>query len=284
MLKVRFLNVGKGNCTIIESPTSRLSMIDIDNSTIDDKERKLTDPIEFFVNRYTGKSLFRFILTHPDCDHLSGLNKLLSKVALGNFWDTNNNKEISDDTWDTSPYDKADWDCYLKIRKSEDNPKCLQLYRNATSECCWVEDGITVLSPTEGLVTKSNDAKEDDEQKYHHLSYVLRLDYKGKRFLFGGDASPDAWDSILKAYGKEGLKSNLLLAPHHGSKNNVHEEALKAIAPDYVVVSVAENVDYDYDFYSKLGTCLSTKYYGNITFEVNDEGKIEVYVERNAGT
>jgi competence protein ComEC len=284
VLKVRFLNVGKGNCTIIESPTKRLSMIDIDNSKIDDEERKLTDPVEFFVNQFRDAYLFRFILTHPDCDHLSGLNELASKVAIGNFWDTNHNRTISDDSWDKGPYDKRDWDCYLKFRKSTENPKCLQLYRNATSECCWVEDGITILSPTEELVKKSNDANEDDQQKYHHLSYVLRLDYKGKRFLFGGDASPDAWDSILEAYGADGLKANVFLAPHHGSKNNTHEKAFDAIAPDYVVVSVAKGIEYDYDFYSKLGSkVLSTKYFGNITFVVKDDGTIEdVYVEKNA--
>ncbi len=286
VLKVYFLNVGKGNCTIIESPSKRLSMIDIDNSKITDEERKLTDPVEFFPNRFKDRELFRFILTHPDCDHLSGLNGLASKVQIGNFWDTNHNKTISDDSWDKSPYDKRDWDRYLTFRNSKANPLCLQLYRNATSECCWVEDGITILSPTEELVKKSNDAPENDEQKYHHLSYVLRLDYKGKRFLFGGDASPDAWENILKAYGAEGLKADVFLAPHHGSKNNIHEKAFEAVAPDYVVVSVAEGVEYDYAFYSKLGKyVLSTKYYGNITFEVNDEGKIEnVYVEKNAGT
>jgi beta-lactamase superfamily II metal-dependent hydrolase len=284
VLKVHFLNVGKGNCTIIESPTNRLSMIDIDNSKIDDEERKLADPVEFFVKKFKDAWLFRFILTHPDCDHLSGLNELASKVQIGNFWDTNHNKTINDDSWENSPYDKRDWDCYLKFRNSEENPKCLQLYRNATSECCWVEDGIAILSPTEELVKKSNDAPDDDEQKYHHLSYVLMLDYKGTRFLFGGDASLDAWDDILKAYGSKGLKANVFLAPHHGSKNNTHEGAFKAIAPDYVVVSVAEGIEYDYDFYSKLGSMvLSTKNYGNITFAVKDDGTIEgIYVERNA--
>jgi len=279
MFKIHFLNVGKGNCTIIEFPSGHLTMIDIDNSRIDDDDDVLTEPVDYFVSKFPNQSLFRFILTHPDMDHLSGLDQLSRKVSIANFWDTDHNKSFSDKDWEGSPYDKKDWEKYLTLRKSTSDPKALQLCRDATSECCWTQDGIAILSPSDSLVILAN-----DEGEYNHLSYVLKIEYAGVKVILGGDASKEAWDEIYKHYKGEFLKADVFLAPHHGSANNIHEDAFKAIAPDYVIVSVAEGVDYDYDYYSRLAKkkVLSTKYYGTMCLEIKNDGDFKIYVERNA--
>jgi len=282
MLKIHFLNVGKGNCTIIEFPSKRLTMIDIDNSRIDDDDDVLTEPVDYFVSKFSNK-LFRFILTHPDMDHLSGLNQLVdAKVSIENFWDTDHNKSFSDEDWKSSPYDKKDWEKYLILRESTSDPKALKLYRDATSECCWTQDGITILSPSSSLVELANKSKE-----YNHLSYVLRIEYAGVKVILGGDASKEAWDEIYKHYKNKNkfLKADILLAPHHGSSKNIHEDAFNAIAPDYVFVSVAKGVDYDYEYYNRLAKkkVLSTKYYGTMRVEIKDDGEyLPIIVEKNA--
>ncbi len=283
MLKLHFLNVGKGNCTIIEHPTERISMIDINNFQKEDDET-LTDPIKYFKDNFPTSAIHRFILTHPDLDHMSGLNLLAGKVEIANFWDTDNNKKIEEDTWKTSPYDKRDWDRYQKLRQSTESPKCLKLYRDAKADY-YAQDGITILSPTPELVAVSNKASETDPQQHHHLSYVLLLEYQKKRILFGGDASVDVWDDILKACGSASLKADIFFAPHHGSKNNVNAKVFEEISPTYVVVSVAEGVDYDYNYYSKMARkeVLSTKHYGNIIFRIKDDGTFDtIIVDRNA--
>jgi len=108
MLGVHFLNVGKGNCTILDFPSGRLSMIDIDNSRISGDEEVLTDPIEYLLSNFKNPELFRFVLTHPDMDHMSGLDELANKVFIRNFWDTKHNKTISEDDWKSSSYNKED--------------------------------------------------------------------------------------------------------------------------------------------------------------------------------
>ncbi len=117
------------------------------------------------------------------------------------------------------------------------------------------------MSPSASLVKLANDKEE-----YNHLSYVLRIEYAGVKVILGGDASKEAWDEIYKHYKDEFLKADVFLAPHHGSATNVHKDAFEAIDPDYVIGSVAEGVDYDYDYYSKLAKkkALSTKYYGTM--------------------
>ena len=88
MLKIHFLNVGKGNCTVIKLPSERLMVVDIDNSRINDDDDVLQCPIDFLNRTYPNESIFRFILTHPDMDHMSGLYDLDKERKIHNFWDT----------------------------------------------------------------------------------------------------------------------------------------------------------------------------------------------------
>ncbi len=274
MVKVHFLNVGKGNCTILEVQ-SGVGMLDIDNSRVDGDD-SLTDPLVYLKGMLPSGSLFRFILSHPDMDHMSGLRLLSKQVPIANFWDTANTKTFDDSDWAASPYDKRDWETYQRLRVSTENPKSLRLLSGATSECCWVQDGITVLAPTDKLVQQANETEE-----YNHLSYVLRLDHGGTRVLLGGDATPEAWDEIARVRGSGSLKADVFLAPHHGSPNNVNKDVFKLVSPSYIIVSVAEGVDYDYDYYNGLAgkSVMSTKAYGNMRLHIEDNGSYTIYYE-----
>jgi beta-lactamase superfamily II metal-dependent hydrolase len=279
MLKIHFLNVGKGSCTVIDFPSGHLTVVDTDNSR-NTEENDLTDPIDFIKKEYPNRDIFRLIITHPDMDHLSGMEEIAENFKIYNFWDTENNKTLSQADLDKAPYyEKEDWKTYQKFRKSAENPKCLNLYRNSNGDY-WNSDNIKILSPSKALVKKANDSGE-----YNHLSYVISINYKGTKILLGGDATIAAWDEILEELDKDELKADIFLAPHHGSTYNVNKEVFKYIDPKYVVVSVITGVDYDYAYYNTLAknNVLSTKHYGNISFHFDNNGKIEdIYVEKNA--
>jgi beta-lactamase superfamily II metal-dependent hydrolase len=278
MLKIHFINVGKGNCTIIDFPSGHLTVIDTDNSRNTD-ENDLTDPIDFIKEKYPNRDIFRLIITHPDMDHLSGMEEIADNFKVYNFWDTENNKILSNADLEKAPYyEKEDWKTYQKYRKSTENPKCLFLYRNGSGEY-WNSDNIKILSPSKSLVQKANESGE-----FNHLSYVFSITYNGFRILLGGDATIEAWDEIYEELGEKALKADIFLAPHHGSKYNVNEDVFKFIEPKYVIASVIRKVEYDYAYYSKLASkeVLSTKHYGNISFHISNEGKIEkIYVQKN---
>jgi len=274
-----FLNVGKGDCTIIEFPSERLSVIDVDDSrVISDYDRTLmekagkailTNPIDYITSKFIDREIFRFILTHPDMDHMSGIKGLFEEKYVRNFWDTKNDKYIDPDTWENSPYDKEDWDFYQDVRQSDKNPKVLELYRDAEADCCWVKDGVRILAPTEGLVKEAN-----ENENWDHLSYVLMIEYAERKIFLGGDATKKSLEDIVEYYNEGYLKSDVLFAPNHGSLNHISKEILDVINPDLTVVSVAEGVDYARELYSGYGRVLSTKYYGNIWVKINDTGKI----------
>ena len=274
-----FLNVGKGNCTIIEFPSERLSVIDVDDSrVISDYDRtlmekagkaRLTNPIDYITSKFKDREIFRFILTHPDMDHMSGIKGLFKGKYVRNFWDTENDKYIDPDTWENSPYDREDWDFYQNVRQSDENPIVLKIYRDAEADCCWTKDSIRILAPTESLVKEANENEDWD-----HLSYVLMIEYAGRKILLGGDATKKSLEDIIEYYGEGYLESNVLFAPNHGSANHISKEILDVINPDLIVVSVAEGVDYARDLYSRYGSVLSTKYYGNTLVKIKDTGEI----------
>src|SRR5690348_6672258 len=94
MPTIHFLNVKSGDCSIIEHISKHVTVIDVCNAKTPDvyaeslakvaagKERGLArnfnqkehpvNPITYMQERGID-SIFRFILTHPDCDHLDGM-------------------------------------------------------------------------------------------------------------------------------------------------------------------------------------------------------------------
>lgn len=276
-LNLHFINVGKGNCTIIDFPSGRLSVIDIDDSRsvnalqkllMKNKEADLTNPIDYIAYNFQNREIFRFILTHPDMDHMSGIRTLFNKKCVKNFWYVPENKP-DPGNWESSPYDKADWDFYQSLKNKEINGvNVISPIRNATADCCWVQDGIKILSPSRDLLKIAEESGD-----YDHLSYVFQIDFKGLKVMLTGDATKKALDDIVENYNDD-LQSSILLAPGHGSKNHVSKDFLNLVNPQLTIVSVAEGVDYDYDTYKNYGLVLSTKYYGNIIVRIKENREI----------
>lgn len=287
-LILHFVNVGKGNCTIIDFPSGRLSVVDIDDSRAGedgesnttfslaqilgkskDKNIGLTNPIDYIIKNFPDRKIFRFILTHPDMDHMSGIKALFEKIQVLNFWHVPVEKP-DPGNWENSPYNEKDWEFYQSLKNFQiEDVVVISPLRNYVANCCWVQDGIKILSPTEALIENAQRYGEYDE-----ASYVLQINYNGIKIMLTGDATKRALDDIAKNYSKGELKSSILLAPGHGSKNHVSTDFLDAVKPKLTIISIAEGVEYDYYAYKKYGLVLSTKHYGNIKVKVKYSGRI----------
>ena len=166
-LDIHFVNVGKGSSTIIDHPSGRLSVVDIDDSrAISDLEKSLitilkgvslTNPLDYLNETFPNRTIFRFILTHPDMDHMSGIKQLFSKRTVCNFWDTTHNKVCDD--WEGSPYDSEDWEFYQQLRdKKIPNITVLNNLRGESNNY-WLDDSIEILNPHPDLL---NNAEKED--------------------------------------------------------------------------------------------------------------------------
>lgn len=131
------------------------------------------NPIEYLKDRNVS-TIFRFILTHPDMDHMDRIKELFNTFEVINFWDTENTKVMDDDS-DWGRYDEADWDFYQEVRTSYSSPKVLNLYAgqkgkyyNQTEDGKSGADGLYLLAPTMDLVEEANKSKD-----YNDCSYVI---------------------------------------------------------------------------------------------------------------
>ena len=73
----------------------------------------------------------------------------------------------------------------------------------------------------------------------NNCSIVLKLTGRGPRgfsYLITGDAEIARWETIHELFG-DALKSHVLAAPHHGSKNAAHPASLLKIAPHTILIS-----------------------------------------------
>jgi len=313
MTTIHFLNVGHGDCTIIEHASGHLTMVDINNAdALDDDTRRelaeeygikgtdyatklylsgllgesfrkkylaeagydvpLTDPVDYLKHNWPGRPVFRYIQTHPDCDHMRGLNRLREeKISILNFWDTANSRTITE----FKGNDEAEWKEYQRLRSSREGPRVFRLNRDAHNKY-WNEDdagscgdGIYILAPTPPLAAAAN--KADDANGH---SYALWLQYGEYKVVLGGDCNDSAWQSIWQQYGSN-LRCNALKAAHHGRDSGFHLEAVKAIRPEYTIVSVGKKPSTDasnrYRTYSSKEVW-STRWRGNIVLTIKDDG------------
>lgn len=80
----------------------------------------------------------------------------------------------------------------------------------------------------------------------NNCSIVLKLTGLGLRgfsYLITGDTESPRWETINKFFGTS-LKSHVLAAPHHGSKNATHPASLLNIAPHTVLISAGVDSQY----------------------------------------
>ena len=311
-VELHFLNVGHGDCTFVDLPSGRLMMVDINNSkslpegdvialaerhgvsTLDFRYSRLlkgarswqeyynsllVDPFDYYTEHFDGRSIFRYVQTHPDMDHMSGLHRFFwqEEVRLENFWDVNHNKDLKEADFNNSPHSYLDWLVYKSLRRgigpNHSSHKVIWNLRGATGQY-WTDDAIEVFSPTTELIKVCNTTGA-----YNDCSYVLKISYGGRSVILPGDAEKPAWESMLENPGADALDCDILKAPHHGRQSGYHAKAAIAMDPEIVVVSVGEKPETDAsDEWKALGAqVLSTRYNGTIRVQLDFDGEVFVH-------
>lgn len=318
MLRIHFLNVGHGDCTVIQHHSGNLTVIDINNSQEYDaqshselveeqfsilakgtgglftaaisadrhanevEKNELTDPIRFIKDTYPGKKIFRYVQTHPDMDHMRGLKRLHDEIGFTNFWDTKNTKPTPTFRSDA---DREDWNFYQSLRAGRVegiNPK---YYERGDSLYAFGVDqhGVPGGDGIEILSpTPELTSTCNASGKSNDLSLVLRIGHAGVNVLLPGDAEETAWEDMVATYGDR-LKTTYLKASHHGRDSGYHCEAMRLINPRVVCVSVGRkpNTDAHRKYKYHCEYVRSTRYHGDLHLAVNDDGTTSWTADRN---
>jgi beta-lactamase superfamily II metal-dependent hydrolase len=317
--RVHFLNVNDGDCSIIEHLSGRVTLIDVSAAKepaalreakslarfsalerriiarqVESKKAKVSgnfnqseypdDPIAYMNDRGLT-SVFRFISTHPDMDHLDGIKAFFEAFSPENFWDTDNTKELDD--FGNGLYDPDDWEFYTSLRDGDpgSKPKRLTLYAGARGSYFnrgkggkGNGDGLYILAPTPKLVADANEAEDWNDSSY----VILYRTLGGKRILFAGDSHDATWEHILDNYKAAVTSVDVLMAPHHGRDSDRSYDFLDVVKPRITLFGNAPSEHLAYDEWNSRDLLFITNNQaGTMILEIKDDG-LRVYVSHES--
>lgn len=204
ILRVYYFDVGQADCTLVVN-NGQTMLIDGGNEAD-------SSLIIKYLQKLGISKLDYVVATHPDTDHIAGLDKVILAFDIGCI--------------------------YMPITKKT-NKEMNELY-NA------IEDKI-VIHPTEldyfylgnskcTILNSGDTSKVSD----NNSSIVIQLDYGETSCLFMGDAEKEVeekvtWNDI-----------DVLKVSHHGSSDATSQAFLEAVKPEHSIISVGRNNNHNH--------------------------------------
>lgn len=238
-LTVRFLDVGQGDATLLESRGHWL--------LIDGGAPSASRKIYATLEKLGVNHLDAVIASHPDADHIGGIAAALNYATCDSLYCS----VEQDDSEAFAPM----------VKYNERNGSGIVVPQNGDSFA--LGDATVAFLRTRETFSDSNNG-----------SLVVRIDCGGASFLFPGDAEEPAEQAILSEGAN--VSATVLHVGHHGSLTSTSAAFLAAVAPRYAVVSVGAN-DYGHpservmERIQDFGAAIyRTDQVGDITFGLRD--------------
>ena len=219
-LTMTFMDVGQGDSILIELPKGKRMLID-GGGLYGDRFDIGKNVIAPFLWKKKIRRIDYLVLTHPDPDHLKGLNFIASHFSIGQFWESGL---------------RSDSEFYSGLEKTLLKEKVDRFSLNDKTPPQIIQGvQISFLNPP-GMVAPYKGGR--NASFFNNQSLVIRLKFKNIEVLLPGDIEKETEYRLLR----EGysLRADILKIPHHGSASSSTPLFLETVKPTYAVLSVGE--------------------------------------------
>lgn len=262
---VKSLSVGEGDMFYIKHNSDNFTVIDC---CLEEGKK------DYIINEIKEKSndvgIKRFISTHPDEDHIQGLEYLNEKWPIRNFYCVKNKatKEEASDSFKE----------YCKLR--DDSKKAFYLFKGCSRRWMNLKNeergsaGLNVLWP----ITDNEDFKEQLKlvkkgKSPNNISPIIEYGAAKAKFLWMGDIETTFIEKVKDNIDFEEI--DVLFAPHHGRESGkVPNDILEKLNPKIIVIGEAPSENLNY--YSEYNT-ITQNSAEDIIFDIYKE-RIDIYV------
>ncbi|MFS8130906.1 MAG: ComEC/Rec2 family competence protein [Candidatus Dojkabacteria bacterium] len=209
------LNIGQGDSILIKTPGNHYGLIDTGRDSKVLSELSQTLPL--------GRTYLDFvILTHPDADHIGGVDDILENYKVNALFFNKNIKtnELLDE---------------IKSKIEETNTKnySIDMFNDFTLDGIYFD----VIWPQDHAKTYTFDNSND-------ISTSILIKYDGYKILSSGDLPSDFEAPSLADLPPEDVDIDFLKVSHHGSRFSTNLDFLKQIKPEYAFISVGAGNTY----------------------------------------
>lgn len=233
-LTVTWLDVGQGDAAVIQCGGQ--SML------IDGGKPEKSSYIYAWMQQHGLSYLDVIVATHVDADHIGGLSGALNYASVGTAY-------CPETTGTTETFQS--FVKYLAQRgKQITVPTAGETFALGGAQ-------IQILGP----LHRAEDSNDN--------SIVLKVSFGATSFLFTGDAERAEEQDLLNA--GVNLQSTVLKVGHHGSDTSTSYPFLRAVAPQYAVISVGAGNSYGHPTEAVLSRLRDA---GVTTFRTDMQGEI----------
>lgn len=231
-LKIVFCDVGQGDAILIQKGFNQIL---IDGGPNNKVLNCLSNNMPFF-----DRTIEIVALTHPQADHLEGLNHVMERYSVNYFLSGPEGNE-------SAGYKNL----MNRLKVQSARLKVINPYTGEKIklagielESLWPEknwaslrlENFEALARQAGGVVLGASTTQD----LNDFSLVFLLRYHGFSVLFPGDADAGIQDEILLNNQNLG-QVKLLKVPHHGAKTALRDEFLEILKPETAIISVGKN-------------------------------------------
>lgn len=249
-LKIYFVDVGQGDCTLIKTPTNKHILIDGGGSEFGNFDVGESTLLPYLLDRRIT-TIDYMLISHFDSDHIDGLFAVMENLKIKNIIISKQGEKS---------------DNFIRFQELVKNKKVNVLVvkkgdRIQIDKYSYFE----ILFPEKNLI---------QDNVLNNNSIVANFCSIGLKILFTGDIEEIAENRLCELYrDTDKLKSTILKVAHHGSKTSSTAKFLELVTPKIALIGVGEGNKFGHP---NNGVLDRIRDYTNKIYRTDKNGEIEI--------